>query len=152
LGQLAATSTAAIHALINRGVVVREIVGSNGATPLHRAASFTRDADVLDMLVNVCGLDLDAQDNHGTTCVVVAACDRNVDALRWLIEAGADVNVADNYGLTGLNLLNNRDCVVLLLAAGANVCARDRDGNTALHPCCGRRGLTRRAFVARSWC
>jgi ankyrin repeat protein len=45
-----------------------------------------------------------------------------------LIEAGADVNVADNYGVSPLLCTNSRDCAVLLLAAGANVC----DG-TALH-------------------
>jgi ankyrin repeat protein len=37
LCQFAATNTAVIKALINRGVVVREIVASNGSTPLHRA-------------------------------------------------------------------------------------------------------------------
>jgi hypothetical protein len=36
LCQFAATNTAVIKALINRGVVVREIVASNGSTPLHR--------------------------------------------------------------------------------------------------------------------
>jgi hypothetical protein len=43
LCQFAAASTAAIQALINRGVVVREIVGRNGTTPLHGAARFARD-------------------------------------------------------------------------------------------------------------
>jgi hypothetical protein len=49
---------------------------------LHQAACFARDADVFDMLVNDCGLDLDAQDYHGTTCVVFAAFRRNGDVLR----------------------------------------------------------------------
>jgi ankyrin repeat protein len=131
LCHFASQSTAAIQALINRGVVVREIVGRNGVTPLHYAACFTRDADLFDMLINVC--DLDARDCHGLTSVSVAAFHCNVDTLGWLIEAGADVNAADNNGATPLHRANNFDCAVLLLAAGANVCACDNEGRTALH-------------------
>jgi hypothetical protein len=36
-------------------------------------------------------------------------------------------------GASPLHVVTNHDCAVLLLAAGANVCARDTSGQTALH-------------------
>jgi ankyrin repeat protein len=133
LCSLASKSATNVRALIDHGVVVREIVDSNGATPLHLATWDGRDVDVFDILVNVCGIDLDARDYSGSTCVLFAALLKNVVSLRWLIEAGADVNVADNDGVTQLHDTNGVDCAVLLLAAGASVCVRDNSGRTALH-------------------
>jgi len=135
LCHFAAASTAAIRALIHRGVVVREIVASDGSTPLHIAARYSRDAEVFELLINVCRIDLEVRDDDGKTCTHSAAAAWNAVALRSLIEAGADVNVADNDGgVTPLHSVNGYkiDCAVLLLVAGANVCARGKRGRTAL--------------------
>jgi ankyrin repeat protein len=129
----ASMSTVAARMLINHGVVVREIVSTTGKTPLHHAAGSTGDATVFDLLVNVCGIDLDARSQFGVTSIHEAANLENAIALRWLIEAGADVNVADQTGTTPLHQASDFNCAVLLLAAGANVCARDNRGRTALH-------------------
>jgi hypothetical protein len=61
LCQFAATSTAAIQARIDRGVNVRELRILDDGTPLHVAARRCRDADVFEMLVKVCGIDLEAR-------------------------------------------------------------------------------------------
>jgi hypothetical protein len=87
---------------------------------------------VLKILVNVCGIDLETRDHHGSTCILSTAADHH-DALRWLVEAGADVNVANNDGQTPLHCVRSQNCAVLLLAAGASVRARDKYGWTALH-------------------
>jgi len=133
LCSFASASTDAIWALIHRGVVVREVLTSDGRTPLHKAAVRTRDARVFDLLVNVCGIDLEARSRDGVTSLLCAAEYGNVVALRWLIEAGADVNSVDIYGSMPLFRVSRHDCAVVLLAAGANVCARDNNGHTPLH-------------------
>jgi ankyrin repeat protein len=133
LCHFASTSTDAIRALTTRGVVVRAIVARNGATPLHCASLYTRDADVFDLLVNVCGINVNLPCRDGQTCAHSAAIGQNSFALGWLIKAGADVNVADNDGGTPLQRVSTLECAVMLLAAGANVCARDNNGQTPLH-------------------
>jgi ankyrin repeat protein len=130
----AGTSTAAVQALLDRGVVVRELRDSNGFTPLHVAAwnSDIDDTDVFDMLVDVCGIDLEALDHGGETCLHVAARRRHFRALRWILKAGVDVDYAASNGSTPLHVADF-NCVGFLLAAGANVSARDNRGRTALH-------------------
>jgi len=133
LCRFAATSTAAIQALLNRGVAVRELRNYHDGTSLHAAASFCHSADVFDMLVDVCGMDFEARDRHGTTCLHSAASSGNVFALRWLLNAGADANAVTLTGSTPLHGVRNRDCAVILLAAETNGSARDNKGRTALH-------------------
>jgi ankyrin repeat protein len=133
LCRFAATSTAAIQALIDYGVVVREIRNSDDVTPLHMAAWYGQDAAVFDMLVNVCGTGLDVRHVCDVTCLHSAASCGNVFAVRWLLHAGADVNSLTSDGSTPLHFVRNYQCAVLLLAAGANLCARDNVGRTALH-------------------
>jgi ankyrin repeat protein len=133
LCRFAATSTAAIQALIDRGVVVRELRTFDDGTPLHQAAVNSQDATVFDMLVNVCGIDLEARDEYGFTCVHPAAEWNYVFALRWLLSAGADVNGVDKNGFTPLHKVYDLECTKLLLACEADVGARDKLGRTALH-------------------
>jgi hypothetical protein len=74
LCQFAATSTAAIQALLGRGVVVRELRDSKDSTPLLEA-TMARELDpaVLSMLVNGCGVDLDVSDVYGLWLYVHAS-------------------------------------------------------------------------------
>ena len=54
---------------------------------------------------------------------------RNADAVRWLLELGANVNVEDHDGITPLHKAaqaGDLDVVDTLIAAGANVNARER--------------------------
>jgi ankyrin repeat protein len=143
LCQFAATSTAAIQALIDRGVNVRELRILDDSTPLHVAARRCRDADVFEMLVKVCGIDLEARNCERDTCLHYAARRGNDFSLRWLLNAGADMNCVRRNGSTPLHDANFHSGAVILLAAGANVGARDNAGRTALHrvPAAHRRSI-----------
>jgi ankyrin repeat protein len=133
----AAKSTAAIQALLDRGVAVRELRDTSGRTPLHEASgprnSIRDPPAVFEMLVNVCGIDLEARSYAGITCLHVAASDANFFALRWLLNGGADANSLTSNGSTPLHYAIHCNGAVILLAAGADVCARDKGGRTALH-------------------
>jgi len=62
--------------------------------------------------------------------------DGNVDSVRALIEAGADVNAKDVRGATALHQAaygNNAAVAALLIEAGADVNAKNVRGATALH-------------------
>jgi ankyrin repeat protein len=132
----AASSTFAIQALLDRGVAVRDLRGHDDrGTALHVAARSLRDATVFRMLVDVCGVDLEARDCPGRTCVHAAVDHHNDFALRWLFEAGADMNCLSDDGLTPLHRAIN--CALSLFRTLVSDCcvdleARDGDGRTCL--------------------
>jgi ankyrin repeat protein len=131
---LSSTSTSVIRALFNRGVVINQLRDRRNGTPLHVMAGKHPVATVpaaVKMLIAMCCVDLEARDSVGCTCTLVAVKSGNDIALRCFIEAGADVDVVTT-GQTPLHSVPNYKCLVLLLAAGASVNARDRESRTAM--------------------
>ena len=66
---------------------------------------------------------------EGTGTPLAIMCGCNIDAVRLLLDRGADPNVADGEGLTPLlaaALFDRRDMVRLLISKGANVNASAR--------------------------
>jgi ankyrin repeat protein len=141
---LCAQSTDVVQALLDRGVVMRELCDALGKTPFHFAPyDFNRDA--MDMLL-AAGADLNARSSSDEAPIHVIARVGHESAMRWLIEAGADLDCGNSLGQTPLHEAcfprhslseseENARCAMLLLAAGADVHARTTDGRsaTALH-------------------
>jgi len=75
-----------------------------------------------------------------TKALYDAIFDNQLETIRSLIKKGADVNaVAVNTGIAPLHWavqLNRIDAISILLEAGADIDARDRDYETPLHSAC----------------
>jgi ankyrin repeat protein len=144
LCRFAAQSTAAIQALLDRDVVVRELRDGNNGTPLHWAFGLRRlgnvNAAVVGKLVSDCGVDLEAPNSHDFKCIHVAVIRGNIGALRCFIDVGGDVN-GMTAGRTLLHLASDYECAIALLAAGADARARGARRSPL-------RSAVRRRFVA----
>jgi hypothetical protein len=79
------------------------------------------------------GAGVDRRDEYGCTAMYHAAS-RGDEILRYLIGAGADMNIRDNDGYTPLMFAvidDNRRCVARLLMEGADDTILDNHGRTA---------------------
>ena len=86
-------------------------------------------------------LDLSARDRRGATLLMHAAAFGNLETLKLLLDAGADVNARNDFDATAL-LWGARDPekARLLIEHGANVNARSKQGRTPLMLACLRHG------------
>ena len=117
---------------------------SQGATPLHVAAGWTRDADVITLLVDAGG-DVNSLDPRGFTPLHRAARDNAGPAvIGALLEAGADpmawtAGAPNEYLALGVTPLHEAAAsehpgiAARLLEAGADVNAYGAGGRTPLH-------------------
>lgn len=116
-----------------------------GDTPLHLAAAGHRDKIVKQLLA--AGANPNCRGPHRGATPLHYAADgfitgdcwdphRQVATLRVLIDAGADLRLADNNGATALHRAVRTRCsdaVTCLLDAGADPAIQNRSGSTPLH-------------------
>ena len=101
-----------------------------GFTPLHFAAAFNDDPDVISALVDA-GAQMDARDKEwGATPLHWAAWSNdNPGIIIALVDGGADPNARDARQSTPLHAAadqsNNPDIILTLLDSGADVTLRD---------------------------
>lgn len=94
--------------------------------------AFNKASDLLNR-----GADIDAFNSYGETALISAASYDDIDAMEYLIEKGADLEIKEN-GYSGDTALIvaaqswETEAMELLIAHGANVNAQNNYGDTAL--------------------
>jgi ankyrin repeat protein len=77
--------------------------------------------------------DVNVKDQRESTPLMYAAAYGSIDAMKLLVEAGADVNAKNTFDVTALMwCANDLAKVRLLVEKGANVNARSKQGRTPL--------------------
>jgi len=103
-----------------------------GGIPLHTAAG-QGHVEMAAFLIDK-GADMNAKDSWGGTPLMEAAENGHAALAKFLTEKGANVNARNENDLTALHQaaqnIRNRDIVALLIDEGADVNARDKDGET----------------------
>ena len=136
-----------IPVLLNHGAKVNS-KGAKGKTPLHE----TRNSSLGHLHAQILlshGADANAQDVKGRTLLhrtVTGKCAAPLPIIRVLAKHGCDPNIRDAQGLTPLHLAIERqvgiDAVATILSMGADVNAKNENGETVLVYLTRRPGLT----------
>lgn len=97
------------------------------------AAAHEGNADEIRKLA-AAGGNLDAQDLYGWTAIRYAVRSNHIEAVKVLLELGADVNKASSTGRTPLmSAAGNQleEVAELLVSSGADIMVHDESGKTA---------------------
>ena len=125
----AAMKGKALQPLLNKGADV------NAALRMAAENTDVRNVQAVQALLQA-DADVNAQDEQGSTALMMAAYQNHVGVVKALIAADADVNKQDNaIGNTALMfavIQGHVDSVKALIAAGADVEKQNEHGNTAL--------------------
>ena len=106
-----------------------------GHTPL-RCASSVGDVEISRFLLLQWGVDINSQDEGGTSPLLGAVQGGHLDVVQLLIDSGADMGSRTNDGRTALHFASQNGHVKvakLLIQNNADVRSRDNDGWTPLH-------------------
>ncbi|MCE5229417.1 ankyrin repeat domain-containing protein [bacterium] len=124
----------AVRRLLEAGANPNIQMSNGGPTPLYDAVCEDSDAMVALLLKHGARAEVRSRET-GANLLHLTAMDGQTNIARRLIEAGADVNCANQFGVTPLHLAasNGHNAMIELLAkSGANVNARSSKGVTPL--------------------
>jgi ankyrin repeat protein len=96
-----------LRILAEGGANLRDVHVETGNTPLHFAAAYY--AELTRILLEFRkGIDLDKPNNNGETALIYACDEDNVDCMKLLIRAGADINAEERLGWRALSIAVRR--------------------------------------------
>jgi len=91
------------------------------------------------------GFDINVKNMNGRTCLMIAIMVGSKKTFSYLLEQGADPNSADEWGYTALMFCSKDKNWVpeisVLLAFGAKISVKDRNGDSCLHQACKKQNL-----------
>jgi len=106
---------------------------------LHDLINAAADGDIETIRKEIQTVNINEQGRFGSSALYSACNFNRLNVVRFLLENGADVNIADNKGTTPLMLASdncNINLVRLLLDNGADIHMTDDRGRTALIRAC----------------
>jgi serine/threonine-protein phosphatase 6 regulatory ankyrin repeat subunit B len=125
----------AAKALISKGANVNAKT-NDGWTPLMFAAE-KGHLTTIQILLSAKGINIDTKNSDGATALILAAANGKDDVVKALIDKGADVNVAKNYGWSPLMRAAEKGHLTtvqaLLGVFGIDMNAQSIFGRTALY-------------------
>ncbi|RYE14430.1 MAG: ankyrin repeat domain-containing protein [Rickettsiales bacterium] len=95
-------NTNIVKELLSKGAYVNA-TNEHGKTPLHLAAEAGR-TETVKVLLERDGIKVNAANKHGGTPLHLAARGGNTDIVLALLDSGADVDIANNFGETPIDL------------------------------------------------
>ena len=110
----------------------------NEITSALKLRNLTGQPSCLGLLATPKGMDINAGNENGETCLMMACEKGSVEIVRILLDEGADPNGADQNGVTPLMICCRRGqerIIPLLLRKGVLVDQKNNEGDTALHIC-----------------
>lgn len=127
-----------IKELLEKGADVnaQTIIGLKHHTPLMSAIAFyfDVDADIIKLLIDF-GANVNARNEYGSTPLIFAAVQRNIEAIKILVKLGADIDAKNDNGNTPLicATITNAPSEVIktLIELGADVTVKNNEGKTA---------------------
>ncbi|KAI1747286.1 ankyrin repeat-containing domain protein [Xylaria castorea] len=125
-----------IKMMIEAGADVNEIDLRTGETPLYTHLTIGSPSIlVVQYLVDTCKADINLAGGDLKYPIIQACRKSNLEIIRFLVEAGADVNVKDHAGRSPIHLLyySGYNDIDVLVDHGADLEARDKLGRTAVH-------------------
>jgi ankyrin repeat protein len=146
---------AGVVLLLAHGADARAIGDEHGSTALHYLRGTLAECAAVATLLLGAGAELEARAADGATPLLVACHESSGSAVCALLDRGADATAVDAAVANSLHVLASRrtdtgmipvaDMVLNLVAAGADVDARNSDGATPLR-------VTRRRRASPRWC
>ncbi|KAF4948157.1 hypothetical protein FGADI_9852 [Fusarium gaditjirri] len=129
---ICSSNSVGVQTLVSRGAAIDSRTTDN-RLPLHLAANYGFVKGVQILLD--AGADIESRVD-GETALLQAAYNGRSDAMRELIDLGANLQATDNYGRTALHLAAMKNSAIstaqILLDIGFDIEARDEDGKTPL--------------------